>query len=133
MKVLYKWHLCMTCCMMKWQLWPSNKLIKVMLHFKGSNEWGKKEKNEEVSTDRLQVHFRLPVCQTLQFYAPFAFCSSFLSLSLSLPLHMSMAFLWQTFYLHLVKWRNARRLAVCSTKHNAADGRVCVCGCLPQM
>lgn len=52
------------------------------------------------------------------------------------PLHMSMAFLWQTFYLHLVKWQMRcarRRRAVCSTKHNAADGRVLqvwVCWCV---
>lgn len=117
----------------------SIKLIKVMLHFK---KW-----HQTCNTEYLLLQLSLSASASSssslsEFISDclFARHCSFMR-RLLFPLHMSMAFLWQTFYLHLVKWQmrcERRRRAVCSTKHNAADGRVlqvwvCWCVCLPQM
>lgn len=111
----------------------SIKLIKVMLHFK---EW-----QQTCDTKYLLLQLSLSASASssslCEFISDclFARHCSFMR-RLLFPLHMSMAFLWQTFYLHLVKWQmrcERRRRAVCSTKHNAADGRVLqvwVCWCV---
>lgn len=97
---------------------------------KGSG-WG-------VAPDNLAAVCRILTCFCWSHTTPISDCAFFLSrlfwprhafLCAVCPfLHMSMAFLWQTFYLHLIKCQMRR--VVCSTKHNAADIRVCVCMCL---